>query len=158
MQQNSLPSSGKKLANRKEVSIPTICFCTTSGAAYLCVFHLWLISNWPTYSNILLQYVVFLEAFHCCRVGWVFLGFFSPACWYMDVLCVVSLTVFSLLTPTLSSRPESPVLWVYFFYIFVYIFSPVLFSPFPHQFAYYPLVNLFNVSWIFCGFLCFSLS
>lgn len=52
--------------------------------AYFYVFHLWLISNWPTYSNILLQYAVFLEAFHCCRVVCCFVVFFS--CQPADIL------------------------------------------------------------------------
>lgn len=51
VQQNSLPSGGKKLANRKEALTPTTCLCTTSGAAYLHAFQLWLISNWQNYST-----------------------------------------------------------------------------------------------------------
>jgi len=71
----------------------------------------------------------------------------------MDLLCAVSLAVFSLLTPILSSRPESstpqsPVVGVYFF---TYFFLSVLLSPFPHEFASYPLVNFFNVFWIGCA-------
>lgn len=150
VQQNSLPSSSKKLANRKNVSIPTICFCTTSGAAYLCIFHLWLVSNWLSCSNILLHYVVFLEAFHCCKVL-----LFSPACWYVDLLCVVSLTVFSLLTSTLSSRPESPVLWVYFLHIFS---PPAVVLSFSTTICLLLLSELFQCFLDWLCFFCFSLT
>lgn len=108
----------------EKVSVPTICFCSPSGAAYVCVFHLWLISNWPICSNIPSQYVVFLKACHCGRVVWFF---FSPACWYTDLLSVVSQTACTLLTPALTPRPKSPVLWVYFSHNFFPLCSlPVL--------------------------------
>lgn len=146
VQQNSLPWSSKKLENKKrKYQYPPA--ASVYFRISLCISNLWRFSNWFTPRSCYSKW--YFWTFHCYRIAG---GFSPPACWYMDLLCVVS-DFFSLLTPTLSFRPESPVLCVSFCTI-----SPsVWLSPFPQQFAYCTFMNFFNVFRICCVFFCFSL-
>lgn len=143
----------KEVGSRKKVS-PTICFCTAPGAAYRCVFHLWFISNWPTYFNILLQYAVLWGAFHCCTVVCCFGFFFLPQ--PADILnfsvsfsdCILYINSNRLLDLSL--------LFSGFIFYILFPFSLVL--SFFISICLLPLSELFQCFLHWLGFLCFSLT
>lgn len=150
VQQNSLPQSSEKLENKKkDVSIPTSCFCLLQVPhPFACVICDTFLVDWLTPRSYYSMWY-FWTLFIVVGLLWVF----PPQLADIWTSCVQFLTVFSPLTPTLSFRPESPLLCVYF-----YTISPsALFSPFPWSFAYYTFMNFFNVFWIGCVFFCFSL-